>query len=57
MRQRYCQYMNEIRPSDALMSRIEIGGYSMTNYQDILNELFFDVASVFDDEGRPPVIG
>ncbi len=39
------------------MSRIEIGGYSMTYYRDILNERFFDVDSVFDAAGRPPVIG
>lgn len=57
----YCtvddKVVNEIYDHYALMSRIEIGGYSMTHYQDILNALFFDVASVFDDENRPPVIG
>ena len=57
----YCtvddKVVNEIYDNYALMSRIEIGGYSMTHYQDILNALFFDVASVFDDENRPPVIG
>ena len=39
----------------ALQSRIEIGGYSMTYYRDILNELFFDVDSVLDPD-RPPVV-
>ena len=48
---------NELNPDYALMSRIEIGGYSMTYYRDILNELFFDVDSVFDTAGRPPVVG
>ena len=48
---------NELNPDYALMSRIEIGGYSMTYYRDILNELFFDVDSVFDAAGRPPVVG
>ena len=48
---------NELNPDYALMSRIEIGGYSMTYYRDTLNELFFDVESVFDAAGRPPVVG
>lgn len=48
---------NELNDDYALMSRIEIGGYSMTYYRDILNERFFDVDSVFDATGRPPVIG
>lgn len=48
---------NELNPDYALMSRIEIGGYSMTYYRDTLNELFFDVDSVFDADGRPPVVG
>lgn len=48
---------NELNPDYALMSRIEIGGYSMTYYRDTLNELFFDVDSVFDVAGRPPVVG
>ena len=48
---------NELNPDYALMSRIEIGGYSMTYYRDILNELFFNVDSVFDAAGRPPVVG
>ena len=48
---------NELNPDYALMSRIEIGGYSMTYYRDILNELFFDVDQVFDAAGRPPVVG
>ena len=46
---------NELNPDYALMSRIEIGGYSMTYYKDTLNALFFDVDSVFDAT-RPPVI-
>lgn len=48
---------NELNEGYALMSRIEIGGYSMTYYRELLNELFFDVDSVFDASGRPPVIG
>lgn len=48
---------NELNDDYALMSRIEIGGYSMTYYRDILNERFFDVDTVFDSSGRPPVIG
>ncbi len=48
---------NELNDDYALMSRIEIGGYSMTYYRDLLNERFFDVDSVFDASGRPPVIG
>jgi len=47
--------VNELYPAYALQSRIEIGGYSMTYYRDILNEKFFDVDSVFDAKGRPPV--
>ena len=47
--------VNELYGSYALMSRIEIGGYSMTYYRDILNALFFNVDEVFDAEGRPPV--
>lgn len=47
---------NELNPDYALMSRIEIGGYSMTYYRDTLNALFFNVDEVFDDAGRPPVI-
>lgn len=48
---------NELNPDYALMSRIEIGGYSMTYYWDILNQLFFNVDQVFDAAGRPPVVG
>ena len=48
---------NELNPDYALMSRIEIGGYSMTYYRDIRNHLFFDVDQVFDAAGRPPVVG
>lgn len=47
---------NELNPDYALMSRIEISGYSMTYYKDILSELFFDPEQVFD-YSRPPVIG
>jgi len=47
---------NELNEDYALMSRIEIGGYSMTYYKNVLNELFFNVDEVFDDAGRPPVI-
>jgi len=46
---------NELNPDYALMSRIEIGGYSMTYWPDMLNELFFNVDEVFD-YSRPPVI-
>ena len=47
--------VNELYDDYALQSRIEIGGYSMTYYRDILNELFFDVDSVLDPD-RPPVV-
>ena len=47
--------VNELYDNYALQSRIEIGGYSMTYYRDILNELFFDVDSVLDPN-RPPVV-
>ena len=47
---------NELNYDYALMSRIEIGGYSMTYYKDTLNEHFFNVDEVFDTKGRPPVI-
>lgn len=47
---------NELNEDYALMSRIEIGGYSMTYYKDTLNRLFFNVNEVFDEAGRPPVI-
>ena len=56
----YCtvdrRVVNELYPNYALQSRIEIGGYSMTYYRDLLNELFFRVDDVFDSAGRPPVI-
>jgi hypothetical protein len=56
----YCtvshKIINELYDDYALMSRIEIGGYSMTYYKKLLNEHFFNVDEVFDDEGRPPVI-
>ncbi|MBQ4651663.1 MAG: hypothetical protein IJB78_02970 [Oscillospiraceae bacterium] len=47
---------NELNRDYALMSRIEIGGYSMTYYKETLDKLFFNVDEVFDKEGRPPVI-
>lgn len=47
---------NELNEDYALMSRIEIGGYSMTYYKETLNRLFFNVDEVFDEAGRPPVI-
>lgn len=57
----YCtvnsKFVNEVYDDYALMSRLEIGGYSMTYYRDVLNEHFFNVDKVFDAEGRPPVIG
>ena len=57
----YCtvddEFINETYDDYALMSRIEIGGYSMSHFQDLLNENFFNVDEVFDAAGRPPVIG
>ena len=57
----YCtvdnKVVNELYDSYALQSRIEIGGYSMTYYRDILNEKFFNVDEVYDAAGRPPVLG
>ncbi len=47
--------VNEIFDDYALMSRIEIGGYSMRKYVPLLNELFFNVDEVFDAGGRPPL--
>lgn len=47
--------VNELYESYALMSRIEIGGYSMRKYVPLLDELFFRVDEVFDAEGRPPL--
>lgn len=56
----YCtvdsKVVNELYDDYALMSRIEIGGYSMTYFKDVLNENFFNVDEVFDSAGRPPVI-
>jgi hypothetical protein len=46
---------NIIYDDYVLMSRIEIGGYSMTYYKKILDENYFNVDEVFDHEGRPPV--
>lgn len=48
---------NELNPDYALMSRIEMSGYSMTYYKDTLNKFFYNVDEVFDKKGRPPVIG
>ena len=47
--------VNELFDDYALMSRIEIGGYSMRKYVPLLNELFFNVDEVFDAAGRPPL--
>ena len=47
---------NELYDDYALMTRIEISGYSMTYYKDTLNKLFFNVDEVFDAKGRPPVV-
>ena len=47
---------NELYDDYALMTRIEISGYSMTYYKQLLNDKFFNVDEVFDAEGRPPVI-
>jgi hypothetical protein len=44
-----------IRPNYVLMGRIEIGGYSLARWADMLNRDFFDVASVKDSH-RPPVL-
>jgi hypothetical protein len=56
----YCtvshKIVNEVHDRYALMSRIEIGGYSMTYLKPLLNEHFFNVDEVFDAEGRPPVL-
>lgn len=56
----YCtvsnQIINELYDDYALMSRVEIGGYSMTYYKKVLNENFFNVDDVFDAAVRPPVI-
>jgi len=56
----YCtvsdKIINELYDDYALMSRIEIGGYSMTYYTKLLNENFFNVDDVFDADMRPPVI-
>jgi hypothetical protein len=48
--------INELYDDYALMSRIEIGGYSMTYYTKLLNEHFFNVDEVFDADGRSPVV-
>jgi len=55
----YCtvdsKIVNELYDDYALMSRIEIGGYSMRYYKKLLNENFFNVDEVFDKDGRPPL--
>ena len=56
----YCtvdnKVVNELYDDYAIMSRIEIGGYSMTYFKDVLNKNFFNVDEVYDSAGRPPVI-
>ena len=47
--------VNEVFDDYALMSRIEIGGYSLRMYKEMLNELFFDPDTVLDTAGRPPL--
>lgn len=47
--------VNELYDDYALMSRIEIGGYSLRMYKELLNELFFDPDTVLDTVGRPPL--
>jgi hypothetical protein len=44
-----------VYPEYALMSRIEIGGYSLVRYTDILNRDFFDTKTVIDP-WRPPIV-
>ena len=44
-----------VYPTHALMGRIEIGGYSLVRYTDLLNRDFFDVSTVKDSH-RPPII-
>ena len=47
--------VNELHDDYALTSRIEIGGYSLRMYKELLNELFFDPDTVLDTTGRPPL--
>ena len=47
--------VNELYDDYALMSRIEIGGYSLRKYTDVLNEKFFNTEGVLDETGRPPL--
>lgn len=49
--------VNEVHDAYGLMSRIEIGGYAMTHFKDVLNKYYFNVDEVYDAAGRPPVIG
>ncbi len=46
---------NALYDDYALMSRIEMCGYSFTYYTAVLNEWFCDVDTVFDPAARPPV--
>ena len=47
--------INAVYPDYALMSRVEICGYSFTYFTDTLNEWFCNVDEVFDASRRPPV--
>ena len=55
----YCtvnnKIINELYDDYALMSRIEISGYSMTYYKTLLRDNFFDPDTVLDTASRPPV--
>lgn len=55
----YCSVVSEQKMSVneryALMGRLEIGGYSLVRYTDILNRDFFDAATV-KDAHRPPIL-
>ncbi len=55
----YCTVSDEVHNAlyadYALMTRVEICGYSMTYYTQTLNDWFFDVDAVFDPSARPPV--
>jgi len=44
-----------VQPTHALMGRIEIGGYSLVRYTNMLNKDFFDVSSVIHHH-RPPIL-
>ena len=47
--------VNELNGDHALMSRIEIGGYSLRKYKELLREYFFEPDDVLDTAGRPPL--